>query len=376
MFKNTLKRLGAIVLALAMAMSVMMVSAFAADAPTGVYESPASIPIEKIVDAEDNVLAPNTEFTFTVSPVASDTTKTNGNDTVVVYKGVEGGATFAENAATITFAPGDALSKESAITLNAGVFTKPGVYRYEVAETTPADTDKYDGIGYSTEKYWLDLYVEARTNSNEETYYVITYVEVIKQGQTEAKSKVQFTNTYATNNLAVTKKIAGNQGDKTEKWDFTIIINGETGEKYATDYEISATDDEDTNSPLIMESGKTYTVSLGDNQTINIYGLSAGDTYTVTETAANTDGYTTTVTDANGDTVNWDVKEDPNAEEPEVLVGTVSGTTKNGDVAITYTNDKSVSTPTGVIMNIAPYVLMVALAGGIAFFFLRRRNAE
>lgn len=373
MFKNTLKRLGAIVLALAMAMSVMMVSAFAADTPTGVYESPASIPIEKIVDAEDNVLAPNTEFTFTVSPVASDTTKTNGNDTVVVYKGVEGGATFAENAATITFAPGDALSKESAITLNAGVFTKPGVYRYEVAETTPADTDKYDGIGYSTEKYWLDLYVEARTNSDKETYYVITYVEVIKQGQTEAKSKVQFTNTYATNNLKVTKKIAGNQGDKTAKWAFNITITGVNGEKYATDYVVPTGDtaiadtDKTTDGKLIMSSGTTYTVYLGDEEYINIYGLSAEDTYKVVETAANTDGYVTTVS---GDS--WDLKED--LETPDV--GTVSGTTATADVDITYTNTKAVDTPTGVIMNIAPYVLMVALAGGIAFFFLRRRHAE
>ena len=43
---------------------------------------------------------------------------------------------------------------------------------------------------------------------------------------------------------------------------------------------------------------------------------------------------------------------------------------------VTITNDKSVGTPTGVIMNVAPYVLMVALAGGIAFFFLRRKHAE
>lgn len=43
---------------------------------------------------------------------------------------------------------------------------------------------------------------------------------------------------------------------------------------------------------------------------------------------------------------------------------------------MTVTNTKNATTPTGVIMNIAPYVLMVALAGGIAFFFLRRKHAE
>ena len=46
------------------------------------------------------------------------------------------------------------------------------------------------------------------------------------------------------------------------------------------------------------------------------------------------------------------------------------------DLKITYINTRNASTPTGVILNIAPYILMVALAGVLAFFFLRKRHYE
>lgn len=51
-----------------------------------------------------------------------------------------------------------------------------------------------------------------------------------------------------------------------------------------------------------------------------------------------------------------------------------TGNTKEGDVTVAYTNTKQVTTPGGVIMTIAPYALMVVLAGAFAVVFLTRRN--
>lgn len=41
---------------------------------------------------------------------------------------------------------------------------------------------------------------------------------------------------------------------------------------------------------------------------------------------------------------------------------------------VAYTNERNASTPGGVIMTIAPYALMVVLAGAFAVVFLTRRN--
>ena len=85
-----------------------------------------------------------------------------------------------------------------------------------------------------------------------------------------------------------------------------------------------------------------------------IYGLTKNDTYTVMETEV--EGYTTTV----------------NEKAANTLTDNAVDTSK-----VTFVNDKGSDAPTtGVILNIAPYILMVALAGVLAFFFLRKRHYE
>ena len=107
-----------------------------------------------------------------------------------------------------------------------------------------------------------------------------------------------------------------------------------------------------------VESGKTITVqNVTDNDTIHIYGLSASDKYTVNETEANMNGYTTTYSNTD--------------------VTTADGATVTADgTEMTVTNYRNASTPTGIAMTYGPYALMVALAGGMAALFLRRRNRE
>ena len=88
---------------------------------------------------------------------------------------------------------------------------------------------------------------------------------------------------------------------------------------------------------------------------VTIYGVSETDTVTASETATNADkngyqdlGYTMTSNIVTNETT--------------------------GDKTQTVTNDKAIETPGGVIMTIAPYALMVVLAGAFAVVFLSRRN--
>lgn len=309
----------------------------------------SKVTLTKTVAASpSNIQAPNTSFTFTVSPAANDAviTAADGSEIVVYGKGPASGASFANGADTITFAPGDDLSKTTDLTLSSDDFTKPGVYRYEITE----NSGTYDGMTYDTETYYLDLYVVNDTNG-----YKIEAVKIFKDG-TEVSNKVDedgfvFTNTYATNNVSLTKVISGNQADMNKKFEFTITVTGQDGEKFSTDRD-----------NVVLESGKATTVSLGHNETIHIYGLSESDTYTIVETDTAADGYVTTYTVDGG-----------TAETGLSVSGDVKDKT---DDAIVFTNTKNVSTPTGIALTFAPYVLMVALAGVFAVLFLRKKREE
>ena len=102
--------------------------------------------------------------------------------------------------------------------------------------------------------------------------------------------------------------------------------------------------------------------NLGNNETQKIT-VDYGSTFTVTE-EANSKGYelTSVVSDKNNG------KEISNGYE-------INGVTEN--TTITFTNDKTIQPPNGIITTIAPYAIMVVLAAGAAVYFVysrRRRN--
>ena len=140
-----------------------------------------------------------------------------------------------------------------------------------------------------------------------------------------------------------------------QKFDFTVQINGTAG----VWYKVVVKENSNTagTESKIVSGAEAVTYQITNGGSIEIYGLSDDDTYTVVETAANEDGYTTTI--------------DSSATKDGKATGVV---TKDGTV-ISYVNEKNAVTPTGVIMTIAPYVLIVAAAGVLAVLFLRRRRS-
>ncbi len=115
-----------------------------------------------------------------------------------------------------------------------------------------------------------------------------------------------------TGNLAVSKTVTGG-GDTNKQWNFTINFD-----PYDADYGDVTITRNDQPSDLEIENG-TLTFTLKDGEQVDITGLPVGTKYTVTETEANQDGYTTTFS---GDT------------------GTI---TDGGTARAEFTNDK----PTG-----------------------------
>ena len=94
--------------------------------------------------------------------------------------------------------------------------------------------------------------------------------------------------TVARGDLMVTKTVAGNAGDTSKAFNFTVTL-GDTG--------INGTFGEMT----FTDGAATFVLKHGESKTAT--ALPAGVTYTVTEAEANQDGYTTTDANASGSIV-------------------------------------------------------------------------
>lgn len=342
MKNGTLKKITAMMMAGAMMAGMTAMPVFAEGETTA---APQNVTITKKITKDVNHYAPATEFTFSVTP-GSATKKSDGT---VIYAGVDGGVKFAENAGTITSTPKTDDIGETTVTagttdltIDSSKFTAPGVYRYVVKETTP--TDKYEGITYSSEEKIFDVYV----NSAKEVYAYMFVDESASNGKDDGV----FTNEYnkngegGLNDLTISKTVTGNQGNKSKDFSFTVSVNGASGEKYLVTFS-------DSTETKTITSGSSVPFTLKNGQTAKVWGLSNNDSYTVTEEDYTSDGYTTTI-DGNN-------------------VKTETGTIK-ADTEVKVVNDKAATTPTGIVMDIAPYVIMVAAAVVLAFTFLRKRS--
>lgn len=144
-----------------------------------------------------------------------------------------------------------------------------------------------------------------------------------------ADGKVTITNQYKIKELKVTveKVVTGNMGDTNQEFSFTS-----------------------GNKPFELKDGgkQEFTVKYGE-------------AFTVTETDADQNGYTTSYKVDDGD-----------AEDG----GTCAIDAIKADTTITFTNKKQINPPMGVITTIAPYAIMVVLAAGAGVYFVysRRRH--
>lgn len=319
------------------------------DGETGI----SSIPVSLVINTDGNTYAPKTDFTIEVS-TGAEGAYNDGTSQVTVNAGISGGL----SGCTITSAPNTAgepsasYTLQGNLTVNLTAFTgaTPGIYHYEVREKAGS----YEGITYDSQAYDVYLYL-MRTEGN--VLYVGYAVCVNRATGTVAKAALTFTNDYGktndtTHDVTVEKVVTGDMANMSDTFTFSVSVNGATGEVYKVVY---------TQSGIVettsVTSGSTINLDkIGNDDTIHIYGLSATDTYTVTET--DNQGYT--VSD----------------DDTDSAAGTVDGTVAADNSQHTITNTKDAATPTGIIMSVAPYALLVVLAAGACVVFLRRRGAE
>ena len=368
MEKRMLKKVSTVTAAGIMmtAMLGMQVSAAeSSDSETEVKKTPM---ITKQITKESNIYAPKTTFKFTVAP---GTAVPAGENQEAIYAGPAKGVTLDED--VIASVPADRDIGNEKITVgttklnvNESVFTKgedakPGIFRYVVSEVAAdKDGNAYEGVAYTTEQKYFDVYVTSDDDGNLE---VSSYLFADKNNP-ESKGEGVFTNDYSSQHdtlkdLTVKKEVTGNQGNRNKDFKFTIKVDGAAGEQYYVTFS-------DGKAPTTLVSGEAKTITLKDNETAKSFGLSETDEYTVTEASYADDGYTTTIDNEEKLTATGTIKKD-----------TEAGTTAdNGDKNITVVNDKTTNSPTGIFLHIAPYIALIGAAIASSLLFFRRKRVK
>ena len=319
-----------------------------------------------------------------------------------------------------------AFVSEAEFEVNESLFKDAdyGTYEYDLEEVD----SKYEGVRYSSSKFKLYVMKFHKTENGQEKDHLITKVvrveasnKTLPEEQQCIGAKVEgISNNYGnptppetpdippvtppgenppsenpndtTHVVHIAKKITGNESVKTKKFDFevSVIPSDTTGvttgerEQYAVIpegadpvsavYVTASTEAE-------LQNGTAYKVTFkaADGKGIKITGLTKGDkvvvkevdqdtTYVVTAGEDQTD-YATTGSKQTGSRINKTaITVDANRQlDFNVL--------KN-EAKVVVTNDKSNITPTGIVMNVAPYAMMLAVAGGLGVVFVNRKKEE
>lgn len=378
------KKLTAALLSGAMVMSMGGMTAFADPETPGTTtenESISSVPIKKYLLTDGKTYAPNTKFSFNITTGETTSYQDGGKEYPVTAGPID-----AVSIAPIGFSSEDAITnkytKDGSLVFTVTEFEDPGIYSYKITEDKES---KYEGVDYSDEEYEILVFVEADDNNNN---YVAAVTATKKGGTTSTfdptnskAAAIEFTNNYGGDDeeyedevyeLVVKKTVSGNQGDKTESFNFDITITDQDVKGEVYNAVIYNENGDTVGDPIRMTSGSAQPISLSHGQEIRIYGLSANDAYVVNEDDYSNDGYTTTYT------VTANNVADSNSSISEVngKQDSVSGSPVNNDIEVTVDNNKHVNTPTGIAMTFAPYAVMVVFAGVFAVMFLRKKREE
>lgn len=293
---------------------------------------------------------------------------------------VEGAPVIKEEDKKITYTDADfeqSLKSTKTLAVDwSGVKVKePGVYSWKVTKTMT--TTATDGIKPSENNPTSYLFVSVVDEGG------VLKVSSANLATNEALSeKNGFNDTYPAQklDLSVKKEVTGNQGSKSQYFEFTvqlklpsgyktdnIVISGIEATVPATAYHGTQTNSL-TFAP-ISDSAYNYqaTFWLKDGDTARISGLPYGSSYDITENKTTCEGYSSVSTAVDGDADA--IKSD---DKYSVTDGKLTGST-----VVTYTNDKSATVPTGIDLQTgAPIMgLLMAAAMMLMLFAGKRKEA-
>lgn len=346
-----LKKLFAGVVAAAM-IATMSFPAFATR-PTPNVGSDGLVTITKkyTVTGSEEKKAPAETFTFTVTPGA----KVNGAEKTVEKSEATTIPTMAANSneKTVAFT---ALTEDGTGTFTVDVanlnITKPGMYYYTVTET-PSNTA---GVDYAADP--MIMVITAGYADDDENSTLSYWVGLHDSTNYNDKNS-KFENTYTAGSLNVTKKVTGSLGDKDKKFNVDVTFTAPAGKTvkstitYVNNGEKSIAPDAWKLNTTTNQYEAKVTVELAHKESVQFNNIPKDVTYIVEEQDYSREEYTATYEGDKSGTIAHDVK-------------STTITNKRGDDTI----------DTGVILDNAPYMLMLAVVAGAAMTLVIKKRRE
>lgn len=343
---NTAKKLTAGALALSMMFAMAVPMAFA--------ETPhdmTSVTVKKLYKLEGNGVSP--AETFTLKQTKSEVVDSEA--TTAPALGTITGATFGEGAATAEGATGT-------ITIQLPTYEKVGIYKYTLEEEAGSTA----GVTYYGNEIKLVVTVVNDSTGKVRVAAVHTEAENENGGfdsitKGEGSKSDTFANTYKANELEVSKDVTGNMGDKEKLFQFHVTFTKKSTEDAP---ELIKYEDATGKHTIAFGTNGKATVDfkLKDDSELHFTNIPEGVSYTVWEDSYATDGYKTYIGSETED------NEDSSAE----------GTATTEKAAVAFINHKGGDVDTGVILDNAPYILMltVVAAGAMTLVIKKRREEE
>ena len=252
------------------------------------------------------------------------------------------------------------------IVMNVPNYTKVGVYTYQVKEK---DGDTL-GMTYDPKTYTLQVIVGNKIENDqivaggEKVCYVTMLDGTTKQNSVK--------NTYNAGTLNITKTVQGNMGDRSTdtKFDFVATFKVPTGKTLRSDIVLPKGYTINWNS---TKTEGTVNFKLSHNETFSVQNLPKDIGYSVVEmngeAALANNAYITNAAGENTYQVSYD-------NFVNGTVGTAEMTDENV-IATNITNTWGSTIDTGVILDNAPYILMLAVvAGGAMTLVIKKRREE
>ena len=382
-----LNKLFAILVAMAMVLSLGVVSAFALDAATDDQKAAKFVLTKNLeMPAGTNVPA-GAVFSYTATATAESATP---SPSITIPD-----ITFAATDTTTTNTDGNLVATRSLENIFASV-TAPGKYVYEIKETSGTNDTRAaannETFTYDPTIFTVRIYVDANHN---QTFTITEKTTTTEEAKDEVKvidgvktAVADFDNTY------VKSKVVNPNGDKdnpandstgyafekfiendagglytNQDWVFTVTFDiPDLSTKDGYNYEVwtvGTTGDEGTaakvSGPTKLTSGQTITLKAGQRAVFTDLDVGAkvnvkeADTDNITEGAKLNDVAYNII---EGDDV--DIEQD---------------TTEY--LKVTNTSTQS-TTPEGILISNLPYIALalVAIGGLVAYVVIRRRNAD
>lgn len=276
--------------------------------------------------------------------------------------------------------PGD---KTTGFTVDLPNYSVPGKYTYILKEDDP----NVAGVVANNNLYQVTVWAlqdeeyTAGGNHIEECGVKLSQVQQVDGGYVEITEKGKLSsveNTYQAGSVRVTKHVTGNMGNKDTKFNFKVVLESKKPVKSA----VAGTGNKKFTFTPTQNADGFYTAEqtyqLADGETFTITNLPFGVTYTVYEMSDATvhatpieEGKTLTVAEDGADskvyTVTYTSETGALSEETENHLIEASVTNQCGDNTI----------DTGVILDNAPYILMLAVvAGGAMTLVIKKRREE